>query len=635
METLKQKQNEINNSIVEGIARNASAAEQKELMNERTELVQEISDLQTRIDNLSAGTPHVETGSDVHLIISDEEGGAGEVSPFFSTAAAAPPSAETIPAMANDTQPAAPPQPTYPWSRDVKKALIQTFKLSEFRPNQLEAINTTLKGDDVFVLMPTGGGKSLCYQLPAIIQRFERQGVTFVVSPLLSLMEDQVEQLVGKGIAATKLNSSVDAAHKKWVYSDLNQPTPATHLVYITPELLTKSDQLQNTLNRLDQRNRLARFVIDEAHCVSQWGHDFRPDYKQLGSLLKDSYPNVPIMALTATANEAVQKDVLHNLKMPNCKKNSTVLAEIKLFINSFPPSQSGIIYCCTRSDCETVAQKLRSEHGLSVKHYHAGMGSAERSIIQREWQKNDIQVIVATIAFGMGIDKPDVRFVIHYSVPSSLEGYYQETGRAGRDGLPATCRLYYNFADTKTHSFLIQKGEGNWQQKQRQRDNLNTMIRYCENEIDCRRKQIMGYFGERFNPVDCQRMCDNCVKRMTTTTVMKDRSEQAKILLKIIQAVNPDPITIAQTIDIYRGSRSKRLLEQGRDRIIGYGLGSKETRHEVDRLLKNMVHEDILEQRSECNAAGYPSTQIVLGNKAEAVLNGTQKLLISFTTEV
>lgn len=331
MGTLIQRQNEVNNSIVEGLSTNPNPSEQKALMDERADLVQQIKNIQDRINNWDPESLLLEEDAiepDVHLIISDDEDpdelGPAEVSPFFSGTISS--TATISNGSVAPTQlpvvvaPAIPPQPTYPWSRDVKKALTQTFKLAEFRPNQLEAINTTLKGEDVFVLMPTGGGKSLCYQLPAIIQRYERQGVTFVVSPLLSLMQDQVEQLVKvKGIAANMLNSSVNAAQKKWIFSDLNKPTPMTPLVYITPELLSKSDQLRNTLNSLAQRNKLARFVIDEAHCVSQWGHDFRPDYKLLG-FLKSSYPNVPIMALTATANEAVQKDVLHNLQMPNCK---------------------------------------------------------------------------------------------------------------------------------------------------------------------------------------------------------------------------------------------------------------------------------------------------------------------------
>jgi RecQ family ATP-dependent DNA helicase len=197
---------------------------------------------------------------------------------------------------------------------------VHNFKLSEFRPNQLEAINTTLDGKDVFVLMPTGGGKSLCYQLPAIIQRYKRHGVTFVVSPLLSLMQDQVQQLVdGKGIAAGMLNSIVTVSQKNFIYDDLESANPTMQLMYITPELLTKSDKLRGILNRLHQRNNLARFVIDEAHCVSQWGHDFRPDYKLLGSL-KETYPDVPVMALTATANETIQQDVMHHLKMENPK---------------------------------------------------------------------------------------------------------------------------------------------------------------------------------------------------------------------------------------------------------------------------------------------------------------------------
>ncbi|KAI7903736.1 P-loop containing nucleoside triphosphate hydrolase protein [Cokeromyces recurvatus] len=559
-----------------------------------------------------------------------------EVSPFFASSKPLPIQTSNTTSSSSSSPPPPLPipdhssQPNYPWSRDVRKALVQNFKLSEFRPNQLEAINTTLKGEDVFVLMPTGGGKSLCYQLPAIIQRYERQGVTFVVSPLLSLMQDQVEQLVnGKGIAAGMLNSTVPVSQKKWIFSDLHKSVPMTQLLYITPELLSKSNQLKNVLDSLYSRNKIARFVIDEAHCVSQWGHDFRPDYKLLGSL-KESYPTVPIMALTATANEAVQKDVLFNLKMKDCKvlkqsfnrtnliyqivpkTHRTILNDMKNFIEEHR-GQSGIIYCCTRKDCEQVATNLRTDYGVSIKHYHAAMTTEERREVQQEWQTGKVQVIAATIAFGMGIDKPDVRFVLHYSVPSSLEGYYQETGRAGRDGLPATCRLYYNYSDTKTHNFLIDQGDGSWQQKQRQRDNLNTMMRFCDNETDCRRKQIMGYFGERFDPSHCQRMCDNCMRNEYTRTVVRDMSKEAIILINMIQQIDPDHVTLAQLVDIYRGSKNKRIMEHGHDQLEGYGHGKAKQRTEVDRLLRTMIHDDVIREKSECNAKGFPITHVTV----------------------
>lgn len=277
---------------------------------------------------------------------------------------------------------------------------------------------------------------------------------------------------------------------------------------------------------------------------------------------------------------------------------------------------QSGIIYCGSRRQCEELAAKLKQEFRINATHYHAALEANERIHVQKSWQQGKIQVIVATIAFGMGIDKPDVRFVVHFTMPSSVEGYYQETGRAGRDGLPAKCRLYYNYADVRFHQMLIEKDETyrEAQQLARLYENLNQMVHYCENNLDCRRKQILSYFGEEFDPNQCERTCDNCKRNENKTRVLRDRTSEAINVLKVIRGVLSLPngkITIAQAVDLLRGSKAKRIRDQGHDTLEGYNSLHSWLKSEVDRLIKHLVFMKALVERSETNAMGYTSSYL------------------------
>ncbi|KAJ1330060.1 hypothetical protein BSLG_009782 [Batrachochytrium salamandrivorans] len=436
---------------------------------------------------------------------------------------------------------------TFPWTKQVFKVLHEVFHLTDFRTNQLEAINATLSSIDCFILMPTGGGKSLCYQLPACCDTGNTVGLTVVISPLLSLIQDQVSRLVQLNILAIAVSSDLSAADKRWAYDELKKEPLPPKMIYVTPEMVMRSGQFQSALGDLHRRKRLARFVIDEAHCVSQWGHDFRPDYKEL-STLRDRYPNVPIIALTATANDKVKMDIIQVLKINKCvrfqqsfnrsnlrydvrPKDKQIDTDIVSFIKTFYPKASGIIYCSSRRACEETSAKL-VRLGIQAAFYHAGLDKEDRSRIQTAWADNIIHIIVATIAFGMGIDKSDVRFVIHYSIPQSLEGYYQETGRAGRDGKDSICILYYSYRDKSIIDFLIENGDGNFDQKERQRNNLRQVISYCENSIDCRRQQVLAYFGERFEKESCKQTCDNC--RRDAGSTVRDITDIAQSIVKL-----------------------------------------------------------------------------------------------------
>ncbi|EXJ93033.1 bloom syndrome protein [Capronia epimyces CBS 606.96] len=537
----------------------------------------------------------------------------------------------------------------HPWSKDVASALKKRFHLHGFRQNQLEAINATLSGKDAFVLMPTGGGKSLCYQLPSIVHSGHTRGVTIVISPLLSLMQDQVDHLHKLRIQAFLINGQTTAEHRSNILQRLKNPNAHDYiqLLYVTPEMVGSNHHIIQAFESLYKRRLLARIVIDEAHCVSQWGHDFRPDYKALGEF-RARFPNAPIMALTATATENVKFDVIQCLGMEECEiftqsfnrpnltyevrkkgKGKAVLESIADTINRSYEGQAGIVYCLSRKHCEQVAEQLCKDYGIEAHHYHAGLPSEERIDIQKKWQAGDFKVIVATIAFGMGIDKPDVRFVIHHTIPKSLEGYYQETGRAGRDGNRSGCYLYYGYGDTASLIHMIDTNENSsMQQKEHQRSLLRNVVQFCENRSDCRRFQVLDYFNERFDPRDCRNGCDNCASSSTFET--HDFSEHAHNAIRLVQQISRDNVTVLHCADLYRGGKpNRKMLQCGHDQLREYGLGAELERGDVERLFYRLIMEDALMQYNKKNDAGFATQCVQVGPKSHDFLEGRRPLKI------
>ncbi|KAH3903529.1 ATP-dependent DNA helicase SGS1 SCDLUD_001170 [Saccharomycodes ludwigii] len=535
---------------------------------------------------------------------------------------------------------------TYPWSNEVEARLQQIFHLNGFRPNQLEAVNAVLDGKDVFVLMPTGGGKSLCYQLPAVVNSGKTKGTTIVISPLISLMQDQTEHLMAKNIPSGMISSKGNLEQRRYMFNLFIDGL--LKLVYLSPEMVGASQQCKRAIDKLHRDGNLARIVIDEAHCVSNWGHDFRPDYKQL-KWFKETYPDVPMMALTATASEQVRMDIVHNLGLRNpvflkqsfnrtnllykvVKKNKNAMFELGEAIKTKFKNQSGIIYCHSKNSCEQVSSYLIN-NGIKAAFYHAGMEPDERLHIQKAWQEDKLQVICATIAFGMGIDKPDVRFVYHFTVPRTLEGYYQETGRAGRDGKFSECIMFYNFRDVRTIQTMIQKDkELDRDNKEKHLNKLQQVMQYCENTTDCRRKLVLSYFNENFDAKDCHKRCDNCLNGAHNETEERNVTDKAVNITKMIKEIEHNKVTLLYCQDIFKGSRNSKIVQAGHDNLEYHGMGKSMNKSDLERIFFRLVTDQVIQEYSVMNGRGFASNYVRLGPNARKLLNGNLQIKMKFS---
>ena len=498
--------------------------------------------------------------------------------------------------------------------KEARNKLNNVFGYEDFRPLQEDVITQVLNKDDALVIMPTGGGKSLCYQIPALL--FD--GLTIVVSPLISLMKDQVEQLRQYDIPAIYLNSSLTPEEYEANVAKLKRGE--VKMLYLAPETL-----LMPQTRELLRNQKVDLFTIDEAHCISEWGHDFRPDYRQLTEVRKD-FPEATCLALTATATPRVRKDIKEILKLDDSETFLASFDRTNLFLKVADKDdpveqtldflytrkkQSGIIYCFSRKQVEELYVELKKE-GHSVKPYHAGLSKKVRARNQELFIRDDISIIVATIAFGMGIDKPNVRFVMHFDMPKNIESYYQQIGRAGRDGLRSDCLLLYSRSDKQKIQYFINQKEG--QEKKVAEKHLKDLMKFLETD-KCRRKPLMNYFGETYEKDDCG-MCDNC---LSVDAEVEDLTVQAQKFLSCI-ARTDQKFGAYYIADILRGSSKKKVLENGHDELSTYNIGNEWAKEQWILLGRMLVRQSYL-SRDEDHGS------LKLEEQAKAVLDGQENV--------
>jgi len=503
----------------------------------------------------------------------------------------------------------------------AKNILKDVFGYDEFRPYQFEIIKSVLNRRDTLAIIPTGGGKSICYQIPALIFK----GLSVVISPLISLMKDQTDQLKELGVPSVVLNSSL--SNSEYNNNERKILQGKVKILYLAPEALLK----ERMINLLSKTN-IEFITVDEAHCISEWGHDFRPEYRRIVEL-RDIFKDVSILALTATATEKVRKDIIKNLAFKNSSEFVASFNRENLFLDVVPksapntqvleflekfPNQSGIIYCFSRALVDDLSVFLENQ-GYSVKPYHAGLDEKTRKLNQELFIRDDVKIIVATIAFGMGINKPNIRFVIHYNLPKSIESYYQEIGRAGRDGLKAHCLLLFGYDDIGKIQYFIDKKE-EAQERRNARMHLDALLQFAEFD-GCKRKPLLNYFGEEYEEDNCG-MCTNCI---SDDIELIDITTEAKKFLSCVKRTG-EIFGAGHIIDVLRGSESVKVLNNNHHHLSTYGIGKEYSKKQWFHLSRQFLQKGLMNKTPEygsikITASGWEvlkGKQIVMGRLQE-----------------